>query len=323
MVGGALAHVSWFVDERTHPVDFGLVLGQRTGLALAASAAALIAAFAFQRLVRDPDWPRFAFLDRMASGAPTLLAVQAAITLVYSGLQPVLLAYHLRLTGPVGYGLAAAEVAVGFALITGVADRFGAAVLVLLVAAGFVLFPPLDALAQVHWAGIAVAVYVIGRQAVDAARPREGRGPRLPIGPKGAITALRVLTGLAILAPALGEKIWNPGLGLAFMAQHPEFNFLAHPLGQAWASNDAFVLLAGITEAVIGVLLISGLMTRLVIAAMWLPFNLGIPFLPPQELLWHLPILGIMYFLLVHGGGRRSAEAVPGGVRGAQPAAGS
>jgi hypothetical protein len=32
-----------------------------------------------------------------------------------------------------------------------------------------------------------------------------------------------------------------------------------------------------------------------------LPFNVTIPFLPPQELLWHLPFLGIMYFLLVHG----------------------
>jgi hypothetical protein len=38
-----------------------------------------------------------------------------------------------------------------------------------------------------------------------------------------------------------------------------------------------------------------------VIIAMWLPFNVTIPFLPPQELLWHLPFFGIMYFLLVHG----------------------
>jgi hypothetical protein len=34
---------------------------------------------------------------------------------------------------------------------------------------------------------------------------------------------------------------------------------------------------------------------------MWLPFNITIPFLPPEELLWHLPFFGIMYFLLVHG----------------------
>ena len=46
--------------------------------------------------------------------------------------------------------------------------------------------------------------------------------------------------------------------------------------------------------------MISGLLTRVVIIAMWLPFNLTIPFLPPEELLYHLPFLGIMYFLLVH-----------------------
>lgn len=34
---------------------------------------------------------------------------------------------------------------------------------------------------------------------------------------------------------------------------------------------------------------------------MWLPFNLTVPFLPPQELLYHLPFFGIMYFPLVHG----------------------
>jgi len=38
-----------------------------------------------------------------------------------------------------------------------------------------------------------------------------------------------------------------------------------------------------------------------VIIAMWLPFNATVPFLPPQELLYHLPFFAIMYFLLVHG----------------------
>jgi uncharacterized membrane protein YphA (DoxX/SURF4 family) len=66
-------------------------------------------------------------------------------------------------------------------------------------------------------------------------------------------------------------------------------------------SDERFILAAGIFEFVIGALLISGLLTRVVIIAMWLPFNITIPFLPPQELVWHLPFFGIMYFLLVHG----------------------
>ncbi len=81
-------------------------------------------------------------------------------------------------------------------------------------------------------------------------------------------------------------------------------------LGLGWFSNDWFVLVAGIVEALIGILLISGLLTRVVILGMWLPFNLGVPFLPPQELLGHLPILGIMYFLLVHSSGIAPGESI-------------
>ncbi len=66
-------------------------------------------------------------------------------------------------------------------------------------------------------------------------------------------------------------------------------------------SDERFILVAGIFEFVIGALLISGFLTRVVIIAMWVPFNITIPFLPPEELLWHLPFFGIMYFLLVHG----------------------
>jgi len=47
-----------------------------------------------------------------------------------------------------------------------------------------------------------------------------------------------------------------------------------------------------------------------VFLGMWLPFNVGVPFLPPQELLGHLPILGIMYVLLVHNSGIAFGESV-------------
>jgi hypothetical protein len=55
--------------------------------------------------------------------------------------------------------------------------------------------------------------------------------------------------------------------------------------------------------------LISGRLTRVVILGMWLPFNLTVPFLPPVEMLGHLPIFGIMYLLLVYGSGSPSRHA--------------
>jgi hypothetical protein len=238
----------------------------------------------------------------MAVGAPALLAVQAAIALIYSGVQPVLLAPHLHVpNGVPGLVLGAIEVGIGFAFITGIADRLASALLAGLVALTFVLFAPLDAVAQLYWVGIALVIYVIGRQAAVAERPRPSIGFHIPVSPARAVAALRVLTGAAIVAPALGEKIWNPGIAQAFLDHHPEFNVPHHLLGLDWVTDERFILAAGIAEFTIGVLLMTGLLTRVVILAMWLPFNLTIPFLPAPELIWHIPVFGIIYFLLVHG----------------------
>jgi uncharacterized membrane protein YphA (DoxX/SURF4 family) len=201
---------------------------------------------------------------------------------------------------PGGLMLGAVEVLIGFSFVTGLGDRIGSLALVALVLIGFFFYQPLDVLAQLHWVGIAVVIFVIGRQAPEARRPRSTGWWDYRPSPEKAVIALRVFTGVAIIAPALSEKLWNPAIAEAFLREHPTFN-LPHALGISWMTDDRFVLAAGSVEFVIGVLLISGVLSRVVIVAMWLPFNLTIPFLPPEELLYHLPFLGIMYFLLVHG----------------------
>jgi hypothetical protein len=123
------------------------------------------------------------------------------------------------------------------------------------------------------------------------------------------VACLRVATGVALIALALGEKLWNPDLGRAFMSDHAAFNFLRSIFGATAVSDDLFVLVIGLTEAAIGAALVSGRLTRLVVLGGWLPFHLGIPLLPDQELIGHLPIFGIMYVLLVHASATQSAPA--------------
>jgi uncharacterized membrane protein YphA (DoxX/SURF4 family) len=295
-------HVEWFEDAARYPIDWSLVFSWRTLLAVVAALVAVCLLYVAQRLLGDPHWPRFPFLPRMAIGAPTLLAVQAAIPLIYSGVQPVLLAPQLHLgRNPGGLLLGAAEILIGFSFVTGIADRIASGALVALVQVAFFLFPPLDVLAQLHWVGIAVVIFVVGRQAPDARRPRQTGWWQTRSSPEAAVVWLRITTGVAIIAPALSEKLWNPGIGEAFLRQHPTFNFPHAYLGMSWMTDDRFILAAGLFEFVLGALLVSGVLTRVVILAMWLPFNVTLPFLPPQELLWHLPFFGIMYFLLVHG----------------------
>lgn len=306
-----LAHVKWFVEASQYPLRLDLVLSGRTALLLAVAVGALVAVYLLQRVIGDPHWPRWEFLRKMAVGAPTLLAIQAAITLVYAAVQPSLLVPNMRLQPDFfGIGIGVLEALVAFAFITGVADWLAAIVLIILGPLGFLVFPAYDVLDQLHWVGIAVVILVIGRYAADIRDERPWFAARGPAWSARAVAILRVITGIAIIAPALSEKIWNPPLGAAFIADHPAFNFPRALIGQAWSTDDTFVLLAGLTEATIGVLLISGLLTRVVILGMWLPFNLGIPFLPPQELLGHLPIFGIMYLLLVHSAGIAPGESM-------------
>ena len=122
-----------------------------------------------------------------------------------------------------------------------------------------------------------------------------------------------ILAGLALLAPALSEKVWNPELGAAFLAQYPHFNVPRTLLGLEWYADDLFVLTIGVVEGTIGILLASGLLTRVVILGMFVPFHLGVPFLPAAEYLGHIPLFAIMYVLLVHSHG--SLEGRPSEAR--------
>jgi uncharacterized membrane protein YphA (DoxX/SURF4 family) len=161
--------------------------------------------------------------------------------------------------------------------------------------------PPVAVLEQLHYLGIALVLLVLGQTV-----PPLGVAKylvRFTRYERHSVTALRVLTGLALVIVAFSEKLLNPELSSAFLRQYPHFNVLHSLFGWAWVSDRFFGDLAGVVEATIGILLITGVLTRVVILAMWVPFNLTVPLLPPVELLGHLPIFGIMYLLLLYGSG--------------------
>lgn len=303
------AHVIWFEDASRYPIQLDRVLSGSTVLALLAAIAAIGGFTLLQRLLGDPNWPELNLFKRMAVGAPTLVAVQSAVTLVFYGAQAALLSPAARLgLGAPGLILGGLEILVALTFITGLFDWAGALLLGLLVAVSFLVSGPLDGIGNLYWLGIAATVLMIGRLGIEHGDLR----PHLRFMGRASaartVALLRVLTGVAIAGSALREKIWDPQLGNAFLHSHPQFNVPHHYLGLAWFNDERFVFAAGTAELVIGALLISGLLTRLVIVAMWVPFNLTVPFLPPVELLGHLPIFAVMYVLLVHGAGVAPGE---------------
>lgn len=292
----ASAHEKWFVDSRDYPLRAELIFSLPVLVALGAALLALGALVLLRRRVRDSYWPDPPWLRPVNSSVQAVVGIQTAISLVYMAVQGWLLA-PLLVVSEVWWGflLLALQLFVAFTLVTGWFTRVGGALLIGLVAVAFLIFPASKAAEQLLFVGIG-AYFLI-----------QGRGLFRPVGPRSralaqywfrysklALSLMRVFTGLSILWLAFSEKLLNPGLALAFLRTRPEFNFM-HLLGFNWFTDDLFIYAAAAVEATVGVLLIAGVLPRVVILFMWVPFNIAIPVLPPQELLGHLPILAVMY----------------------------
>lgn len=291
-----LAHEKWFVDAERYPVRWELLFSWPVAVALGVAGLALAGLVLLSRVVRDPYWPNPVWLRPVNSSVQAVVGIQTAISLVYMTVRGWLLAPTLTVAGPWwGYLLLVLQLFVAFTFVTGWLTRLGGAVLIGLVLAAFVLFPPEKAAEQLLFVGIG-AFFLI-----------QGRGLFMPAGKvvRGlttywsryspiALPVMRVFTGISILWLAFSEKLLNPQLALAFLETRPEFNFM-RLLGFNWFTDELFVYAAAVVEATVGVLLIAGVLPRIVILFMWVPFNIAIPFLPPEELLGHLPILAVMY----------------------------
>ena len=175
----------------------------------------------------------------------------------------------------------------------------GGALLIVLVILSLALFPPAYVLEQALFVGIGAYFLILGR---GLFRPGGDLVKRLDAFwiryRMHAIPIMRIGTGVSILALAFTEKLLNPELAQAFLREYPNFNFM-HLLGFDWFSNELFIYAAGVVEATVGLMLIAGILPRVVILFMWVPFNIAIPLLPPEELLGHLPFLAVMYAIFL------------------------
>ncbi len=304
----AAAHARWFVNEAEQPpTDWSRLFSVPVLIALLAGLSVVLVLAWLQRIVDDPLWPRPPFFQRLEPAAPAILGVQAAITLVFEASRLHLFAPNIDLPRTAfGVFLAMIAVVASFSFITGVLTRLGALAVIELWLLAFAYAPWEQVIEHILFVGIAIYLVAVGRGVVRYDTGREE--DRLPLTDRllpHALTILRVSAGISVLVLGLTEKLLNLELGEAFLRAYPRFN-LGRELGLSWFTDRLFVEFVGIVEVVAGFALICGYLPRLVILTLWIPFNLGIAFLPPQELIGHLPILSTMYVLLVRG-----TEGVP------------
>lgn len=297
------AHVRWFTPEGPYwAPDWEQVVSLQTLLALLAIIGIVTLLALGQRLVGDPLWPRPPLFQRMEPAAPAILGVQAAIALIYAATQLNLFVPNIDLPRNVlGVSIAATAIAAGFTFITGVLTRVGAVLIIGLFALAFFFGTWYEALEQIIFVGIALYLVAVGRGVVRYGTGEEEDRTELSdrLLPH-ALTILRWCAGISVMVLGFTEKLLAPELSVAFLQEYPHFN-VPREIGIEWFTDERFVYTAGIVEATAGAALLCGFLPRVVILVLWIPFNLGIPFLPPLELIGHLPILATMYVILVRG----------------------
>lgn len=297
------AHARWFVPENpAWPPEWERLFSIPVGLALLAGSGTVVLLGALQRILNDPLWPRPPMFQRLETSAAAILGVQTAITLIFMASRLNLFVPNINLPRN-AFGLLIAGIATvaAFSFITGVLTRLGAMVTIGLVLLTFTFAPASEVIEQALYVGIALYLVAVGRGVVRYDDRREEdrsvfSDRLLPL----ALPILRVCAGVSVLVLSFTEKLLNVELGIAFLQEYPRFN-LAREIGLNWVTDERFVYAIGIVEATAGIALICGFLTRVVILALWIPFNLGIAFLPAEELIGHLPILSTMYVLLVRG----------------------
>lgn len=299
----AAAHARWFTEEGPFAApEWGRLVSLPVGLALASGAAAVAFLAWLQRSLDDPLWPRPPIFQRLETSAPAILGVQAAITMIFMASRLALFVPNITLPrNALGVLIAAVTVTAAFSFITGVLTRVGALVTIGVVIVALAVAPWYEVLEQAIFVGIALYLFAVGRGVVRYDGEEEDAGhPWAAALRPHALTILRVATGISVLTLAFTEKLVNNDLGVAFLQNYPNFN-VGRDVGIAWFTDERFVYAIGIIEATAGIALLAGFLPRLVILALWIPFNLGIAFLPAEELIGHLPILSTMYVLLVRG----------------------
>jgi uncharacterized membrane protein YphA (DoxX/SURF4 family) len=295
VLGSLARHVKWFTDPSRHPTDYSLLLTFPVVVAFALAGLAIAVAAWVQRNVPEPRI--FRALERLAWLGPLALGVHVGVALVWAATIGVLFVPSLRVERDVfGLALLAVEGACGVLLLVGFGARVAAVALALLGVVAMMPFNFESILEQVHILGIAIFLFITGRGAVSIDRVlRRQRALKVPEAPAIALTLLRACMGVGIAFGALTEKLLDPGLANALLTERPYLNIVAG----FGVSNGQFAYVAGLTELVIGLVIVSGQLTRPVMAIGAALFTITMPVFGWLELLGHLPYYGIMLTLFI------------------------
>lgn len=300
----AHAHEKWFLEGEMPELSARGFLTTYCLSGVAVAVAVTVLGWFFWRrrqgrdLVPGPEslGATEAGLTKFYALVPFILGVHFAVPLLVLGVQGNLFSPNNQPATPWHLFIGTLEIAIALSFLYGGLTRLFAAILALLWVVAAASLGLEIALENLHYLGAAAFFFCTGRgpQSIDRMLfPALEPSPALA---QRAMIALRVSIGLGFAFVAFSEKLANPALAQAFLAQY-SLNFTAAtgvPL-----SDPAFIWCAGTAELLIGLFLAFGIFQRVIIIAAWGIINLTLTIFSWVELVGHLPLYGIMAVLLI------------------------
>lgn len=288
----ASAHVKWFAQDQpsTPPVEFhwsdpGVIIW------IAVCVVIIAAAILLERVLRKPS----SFKDLCERNGKYIRYVFQFLV----GVWLITTAYNGQLLAPnyladeslVSHALLIAEYAVGIAFIVNLLVPAASVVLLLVYIGVMIQHGFVETLDHVDIIGYSVFLFMM-------TAPQQWG---LTYYKQWAIPTLRFFTGAALIVLGLSEKLLNPQLAMSFLQDH-HWNFM-QMLGMQFFTDELFILSAGFTEMLFGIIFILGVVTRINTAVLAIFFTTTAIVLGPTEIIGHLPFFGIVALFLLYGSG--------------------
>ncbi len=296
----SVAHVKWFLpvegDISSTYIPYGLfdtpvLLWSAIALLLILSSIFLDTRFPVFPLLKNVRQEYLMYLLKMCTG----------LSLLMSAYRGVIFAPHLQASAGIGEVLVLLEAVIGLLLVANF-HIFAATIMLIILYLGAALqFGIITAMEYLNILGIACCLLLFHFYPVKYRTLLKAY----------SISALRILTGIAIISLGFSEKLLNPELGEFFVIKY-QWNFMAN-LGMTEFSNQLFVFSAGVIEVVFGIILVLGTTTRiniLVVSAFMLASNItffasGEYSEALTEIFGHLPIIASAIILIFFGSGNK------------------
>ncbi|MEZ0579246.1 hypothetical protein [Nocardioides sp. MH1] len=296
-------HERWFVESHDAG-DWSFFLSP---LPLVLTAAVVVVAVAWRLVSLRVDRPELGVLHplgRLGPWVPRLLGIHLGVALLaLAATGAFVTPSNDHLHGAAGGSLLLVEAALGIWLISGYQVRHAALVVLGLgPALGFVAgFTALGECANLAAVAAFLVVVPPGRDEYGAARPSAAR---LRLG----LLLLRVGVGTALIVLAFTEKLTNPAMALDTLDHYPSLDVFG--LVGIHLAPETFIVIAGATELLFGLLIISGALPQVAVLVAMVPFNATLLLFGQPELVGHLPVYGVFLALLVYGSDVSTAPSV-------------